>query len=176
MAARKGQLSRRQYAAHRGVSRQMVDKYVAAGVIPVRSGLINPLKADAALAKRSIAAGPGVSLAEARRRKLAASVALLVDEVEQLEASAVPPAEFAEYWSAVGSVIRQRFEEMSTQVVLQVAGRPAAEAFAVLTETVREVLTDLAGTEVVAVDADGNERKPNRRRPVPHLPNTIGGS
>ena len=90
----------RAYARRLSVSPAAVRKGVAEGRIPIGAeGRILPDAADAALA-RGVVSGPTVSrtLAEARRRKLAASVRLLDDELAELRANSVTPADLKRDW------------------------------------------------------------------------------
>ena len=76
-----------QYARQKDVAKSTISRQIAAGLIPTEAdGLINPARADRALAKRAVKTDS--TLAAARYRKLAAVVASLRDEVDSLRARA----------------------------------------------------------------------------------------
>jgi vacuolar-type H+-ATPase subunit E/Vma4 len=154
MALKKA-LTRAQYAQYRGVSRQMVERYISEGKIPVRNdGLINSAQADAALARRSIKAAARPTLAKAQLRKLRASVALLSDELEQAEENVLPPDEVAAAWDAMGQRTCEEFDRMAAELAPELAGRKPGEAFKALTAEVRDVLDALSKAEIIAVPSD----------------------
>src|SRR5687768_14105582 len=90
-------LSRRAYARARGVDESTVREHVASGLLKpalLPDGSIDAALADALLAKgRTRGERTAPDLAGARRRKLAAQVALLADEVAEREGNLVPLAE-----------------------------------------------------------------------------------
>src|SRR5215208_7216443 len=90
-------LSRRAYAKARGVDESTVREHIKNGLLKpalLPDGSIDPALADALLAKgRTRGRDAAPDLAGARRRKLAAQVALLADEVAERQGNLVPLAE-----------------------------------------------------------------------------------
>jgi hypothetical protein len=146
-------LSRRAYARARGVDESTVREHIASGLLKpalLPDGSIDAAAADALLAKgRTRGRGTTTDLAGARRRKLAAQVALLADEVAERDGNLVPVAEA----KRVAAEILRRLAWGLRPLVAQapaLAGRDSATAFALLTESVHEILTGLSETPVVA--------------------------
>ena len=77
-------LSRRAYAAQAGVSEATVRKHLRSGLLRpalLPNGNIDAAKADELLARQRTRGTVSAALSDARRRKLAAQVALLADEI-----------------------------------------------------------------------------------------------
>jgi len=149
-------LSHRQYAARRGVSRQLIDRWCREGVLPVEvDGSIDPIKADRALSKRA-GRSRADTLANARLRRLHARVAIAQDEVDRLKSRAVPPAEPVAAFEAMAERIRTRLDDLVRDVAPRAAGQPAAVAKEMLTKAVRVALHELAETEVAPVEGESD--------------------
>ena len=83
-------LSRRAYAAQAGVSEATVRKHLRSGLLRpalLPNGKIDATKADELLARQRTRGTVSAALSDARRRKLAAQVALLTDEVVRRQES-----------------------------------------------------------------------------------------
>jgi hypothetical protein len=155
-----------QYARQRGVAKSTVSRQIASGLIPTEAdGLIDPVRADRALAKRAVKASG--TLAAARYRKAAAAVAILKDEVGRLRARVVPRPEPIAALEVMGREIKARFEAMVVDVAPRVAGEPPAVADGILSAAVDAALTELSEIEVVA-EPDKND-PPAPRRPARKL-------
>ncbi len=147
-----GHVSRRRYAHLRGVDEKAVRKAIEAGILKpaLRDGLIDVSAADALMAAHKIG-GPTVAtgLVKARTRKLAAGVALLQDELADLEASVVPAA-------GVAALTRDLTLHMAralwpiASMSERLAGLAPATAMAALEDEVRNRLEALASTKVQA--------------------------
>jgi len=133
----------RAYARRLGVTPAAVRKGIAAGRIPVGpDGRIDAATADAALAQGAVS-GPRVSksLAEARRRKLAASVRLLDDELLAARANTITPDELQAAWlEACRSVVA---EVERTFITMGIKRAKSADAFGVLRDQIDALLNRL---------------------------------
>ena len=144
-------ISRRSYAKRRGVSETAIRKRIADGTLAqamTADGQINPDIADRLLAENTTAGNQTTSgLSEARRRKAAASIALLRDEVEALEGSFVPhdQADAVVKWL---SLIAARRMLQVADIAAQVAGKPPAVAAVAIDEAVRAAQNDIAATPI----------------------------
>lgn len=147
----KTEISRRAYAKRRNVTEAAIRKRIADGTLAnamTPSGLIDADLADKLLAENTTAGNQTTSgLSEARRRKAAASIALLRDEVEALESSFVPhdQADAVVKWL---SLIAARRILQVADIAAQVAGKPPAVAALAIDEAVRAAQNDIAATPI----------------------------
>jgi hypothetical protein len=159
-------LSRSDYAKHRGVSISAISKHIRAGVLAGAiggDGRINARKADRLL-DQSITGGltVPVELADARRRKLAASVALLKAKVDAIEASVLPKAEAAAGLRSFSLNIAAYSYEVARTTAAAVAGKPTLAAFSSLTDAIYEMLTKLSEAEIVSDESKVTQAQPPR--------------
>ena len=143
-----GGVSRRAYAKRRGCTEKAIrdritDGTLAKAVLP--DGTIDADKADALLAAR-VTAGKhvGSDLNEARRRKLAAGVALLQDDVSALVDSVVRVDDAGQHIRQNSLEIAQRLFRIADECAGKVAGKEAATAADILDDAVRAALDDLS--------------------------------
>jgi hypothetical protein len=146
-------ISRREYSRRRGVDEKAIRKHIESGVLAAAvrpDGKIDPDVADALLAacKTGGASVPS-GLVKARTRKLAAGVALLQDELAEIEATALPAI-------GVAAVTKDIFLQMARVVwpiatmASRLAGLTPAAAMAALDDEVRDRLEAVASTKIQA--------------------------
>ena len=116
---------------------------MAKAVLP--DGTIDADKADKLLAEK-VTAGKrtGSDLNEARRRKLAAGVALLQDDVSALVDSVVRVGDAGQHIRQNSLEIAQRLFRIADECAGKVAGKEAATAADILDDAVRAALDDLS--------------------------------
>ncbi|PZV33377.1 hypothetical protein B5V02_39345 [Mesorhizobium kowhaii] len=160
-----GGISRRAYAKRRGCTEKAIrdritDGTLADAVLP--DGTIDAGKADRLLAEK-VTAGKrtGSDLNEARRRKLAAGVALLQDDVRALVDSVVRVDDAGRYIRQNSLEIALRLFRIADDCAGKVAGKEASAAAAILDEAVRAALTDLSGGPTVDFDDDPDSDSEN---------------
>jgi hypothetical protein len=157
-------LSRRAYAAHRGVSRMAVYKAEKHGRIAAACGPagIDVDLADALWMQNTtrLPADPGAGLlADARLRKALASTLALAAEVEGLEGSLLRRDELAVLVPRLLDAVLTACHQHVLSRAGQVAGQDAAEVFAVLSDGVDAALAALYAVEVY-VDPAAPQRLP----------------
>jgi hypothetical protein len=120
----------RAYARRHQISPASVRAGIAHGRIPVgQDGRILVAAADAALAKGTLSgARVSPSLANARRRKLAASVRLLEDEIAALRADCVSPTAARDAWLEACRLVAAEVVKL-IEVGPRLAGLPYAASF-----------------------------------------------
>lgn len=159
-------LSRRAYAARRGVTVRSVQKRVEDGTLSramTTDGKIDPDIADSLLAAGTTGtiAATGLtgssSLAEARRRKAAAGNALLRDDLEELEGSVVTRDIAAECERACVLPVATRLLLLPRELAPAVAGKPAAIVATLLDEAVIAALTEISEMDVAGGEEPANE-------------------
>jgi len=152
-------LSRRAYARARGVDESTVREHIASGLLApalLADGSLDAALADALVAKgRTRGRGAAPDLAGARRRKLAAQVALLADEVAERRGNLVPLAEAKRVATEMLHRLAWGLRPLVTQAPA-LAGHDSATAFTLLTKDVHDVLTRLSETPVVAEASEPN--------------------
>jgi hypothetical protein len=142
-------ISRRKYAVRRGVSEKAIRKAIANGRIVsavLEDGTSGAGKADELLASSTVA-GVRVSttLAEARRRKAAASAALIQDEIADMEQSLCPVAVAAviEAEDIVWTYAKRRFMANVLPCSDRIVRQPAEVVFAILMDAVDRALHEI---------------------------------
>lgn len=141
--------SERQYAAHLGESRANVRKLRDAGYLVLHpDGSIDVGASDAALSRRRTR-GRDVpkSLAAARKRKLAAEVAVLQDQVAELEVVTTTPAGAETTWREFASAAVRRLLRIAPDAAKIASGRPPAEAEDVIRDVLYAALTEISGVD-----------------------------
>jgi hypothetical protein len=159
-----GHVSRREYARRRGVDEKAIRKAIEAGILKaaLRDGLIDVAAADALLSAHKIG-GQQVSsgLVKARTRKLAAGVALLRDEIVDLQASTLPAAGVAALTRDIALHVSRIFWAM-TNTAARLAGLERSTAIAVLDDEVRARLQAIADTRVQVPRSKSRKREDDR--------------
>jgi len=153
-------ISRRIYAVRRGTS----EKAIANGRIVnavLEDGTIDAGKADELLASSTVA-GVHVSttLANARRRKAAASAALIEDEIADMEESLCPVAAVIEAEDIVWTYAKRRFMANVLPCSERIARQPAEVVFRILMDAVDRALHEISNTEIKRKSS----RKPKPRK------------
>ncbi|WP_152048231.1 hypothetical protein [Aureimonas psammosilenae] len=143
-------LSNRAYAKRQDCTERAVRKARDEGRLNgaiFLDGSIDADKADALLAK-SATSGERVpsDLTEARRRKLAAQCALLHDEVETMRGGVVLPNDAKRIMTESCVITARRLFRIPSEIAARVAGKPVAEASAIIQEAAYQALSDLSKT------------------------------
>lgn len=145
------QISRRAYAKRRNVTEAAIRKRIADGTLSsamTADGKINPDLADKLLAENTTAGNQTTSgLSEARRRKAAASIALLRDEVEALENSVAPQAEADKAVKWLSLTFAWHMLQVA-DIAPQVAGKAPAVAADLIDKAVRAAQNAIAATPI----------------------------
>jgi len=154
-------LSRRAFAAARGISEKAVRKRIAAGDLAealLPDGTIDPEIADRLLAERTTA-GKRVPapLSAARLRKVRAHVATLQDRVAELRESVLTREEAATN-AITARFIADRLARIPADAAPQVVGRSAGLIAELVREIVYAALDDLANTKITTTL--GEDEKP----------------
>lgn len=141
-------ISRRQYAKRRGVSERSIrraieDGRIAASVLP--DGMLDSDQADGLLAVGSVTgAAVPPKLADARRRKLAATVALLADDLDELERSVLTRAVGEATDDLIVREVARQFLALPDELAPKVAGLAPAIAAPIVEDAVRDALNRIA--------------------------------
>lgn len=153
-------ISRRAYAKRRGCTEKAIrdrisDGTIASAILP--DGSIDMDLADRLLAEK-VTAGKhtGSDLNEARRRKLAAGVALLNDEVSELAASVVRREDGARLVREQSLEIAARLFRIADDTAPKVAGKEAVTAASIIEGEVYTALTELCGGDA-SLPPDGED-------------------
>jgi hypothetical protein len=154
LRARSLGLTRRAYARQRGVSEGAIRKHLASGLLApalLADGSLDPARADALLARQRTRGVVSAALSEARRRKLAAQVALLADEIAQRQENLCRRDEVDE---AIRAILREIARGLRPILdgIPELAGADARTAFAVLTDSVHTTLQALSEAEIVSTE------------------------
>ncbi|MER9761595.1 hypothetical protein [Mesorhizobium sp. M0138] len=172
-----GGISRRSYAKRRGVTEKAIRDRITDGTLTnavLSDGTLDGDLADRLLAEK-VTAGKhvGSDLNDARRRKLAAGVALLQDEVEALAVSVVPLDGVAPHIREITIDTARRLYVIADDFAGKVAGKVADEAAGIVDGAVREALTEISGGYAAlgedpdSEDATYFEAKKSRARGAP---------
>lgn len=147
-------ISRRSYAKRRGVSETAIRKRIADGTLAkamTADGKINPDLADKLLAENTTGGNQTTAgLSEARRRKAAASIALLRDEIEAFELGFVPRQAADDCARRVSLTIASRLLRIAFDIADQIAGKPPAVAATIIDRAVFDALTEISETKVAS--------------------------
>jgi hypothetical protein len=146
-------LSLRKYAAHRGVDERSVRKHVQSGLLtpaltPDRKIMSDV--ADVILVKElTRPSGPPPALADARKRKLLIQTVILADEVLDLRAGLVPPADVRALERATFTAAAEILAKMIVPLALSLAGAPPHAAFTKLEAATFDALTMFSAADIV---------------------------
>jgi len=175
-------LSIRGYAKRRGCYPSYIGRLAKMGKIPLTDGKIDPVLADAALAKNtapraktkkpaivesnlsgsSDGEAPLVYSAElARLTKEKADAAELENKVRRGEL--VNRREFERKSLAFDDLMKRRIEALPTKLTPSLANQPARQVFARLEVEVREMLTEFASIKDEEIDAHVGELFPEAK-------------
>lgn len=175
---KKSAISRRAYAKRRHVSEAAIRKRIADGTLVkalTKDGRIKPDVADRLLAAATTAGEKApISLVDARRRKSAAAIALLQDEVDAVAAGYLPKRLIDESTRRINLTAARGLFRLPFILAALVAKKPPTIAGRIIDETVRRVLTEVAGSDpsAIAEDAIGNRSKGE----IPPLPAVMSAS
>lgn len=152
------QISRRAYAKRRNVTEAAIRKRIADGTLSsamTADGKINPDLADKLLAENTTGGNQTTAgLSEARRRKAAASIALLRDEVEAFERGFAPAQVIDALRKRVSLVIAAHFLKIVPDTSAHLAGKPPAIAAKIIDDAVFAALIAISETKR-KVDTEG---------------------
>lgn len=146
-------ISRRAYAKRRSVTEAAIRKRIADGTLAkalTTDGRIDPDVADRLLAEGTTAgAGTAGGLSEARRRKTAAAVALLCDEVAAFEGSVVSRQDADIVTRRLSLMVAKRLLQIPADIAATVAGKQPAIAAGVIDDAVFTALTEISEAKIV---------------------------
>lgn len=156
-------ISRRAYAKRRHVTEAAIRKRIADGTLGdavLVDGRIDPDVADRLLAENTTAGDrspPGLSAA--RRRKGAAAIALLRDEVEALERSHMP-RDLADHTTRrLSLIVATRLLRIADDIAADVVGKPARTAADIIDKAVFAALTEISETKVKGRSNSSTKRR-----------------
>lgn len=148
----KSAISRRAYAKRRRVSEAAIRKRITDGTLApalTRDGRIKPDVADRLLAAATTSGETTPSsLVEARRRKAAAGIALLRDEVDALGTGHAPRKLVEEAWRRISFAAARCLFGIGATVAARIAGKSPAAAGAIIDQAARQALNEIAGTQI----------------------------
>lgn len=165
-------LSRRAYAKARGVDEKAVRLHIESGLLKpaiLPDGSLNAGLADVLLSTGTVK-GPASApdLADARRRKLAAQVALLQDEIAERRASLVTIVDRDKLVRTMVLEVARRSAAIVKHAG-KAAGLPVVEAASVMTDRVHELLTELSTQPFEAEQEAKRQDRGARNFNVPNL-------
>lgn len=145
-------ISRRAYARHRQVDEKQIRKKIADGTLKpalLPNGMLDADKADDLLASATVrGGGTSATLVESKRRKTAASCALLADEIESLEGAVIYADLAAEMVRTEGTAIARRIFSIAAVAAPMIVGNNLAVIAEVLRAQVELAMTELTSIEV----------------------------
>lgn len=158
-------LSMRAYGRRRGVSDTTVRRYVDQGLIDtLTDGTIDPLVADAQLSERRTKGNHGSqTLANARKRRLVASVALLQEDVAALRDGVTDIADATAAYREMARYCAERFLSLASECAPKVAGQEPAAIAEILRADLYERMTEVTNTKLVSNKATPRKKKPGKR-------------
>ena len=149
-------ISRREAARRAGIDESTVRKHIESGALA--AAVLSDGRLDAAkvakMLPRIVSKGPvaPAALTTARSRRLRAEVLRLTDEVEDLAADTIAPAEAEEMLAEQRAILASQLQAVPEQAAA-LAGRPAPEVL----KTLREVIFAALETRAEAADEDEDE-------------------